>query len=79
VPNPTPNATVNSPANLPGPIVSPLGTPNPWAPTVTKINPNDLCATNYSMFWNANANCYTYKQIIKIIDGEDPIVDDCPA
>ncbi|MFZ4633963.1 MAG: beta strand repeat-containing protein, partial [Saprospiraceae bacterium] len=68
VPNPEPNATANSSANLPGPIVSPLGTPNPWAPTVVKIKASDPVATNYSTFWNANANCYVYKQIIKIID-----------
>jgi len=79
VPNPTPNATENSPANLPGPIVSPLGTPNPWAPTVVRIKSTDPTATNYSTFWNANANCYVYKQIIKIIDTQDPIIDNCPA
>jgi hypothetical protein len=79
VPNPEPNATANSAANLPGPIVSPLGTPNPWAPTVVKIKAADATATNYSTFWNANANCYTYTQIIKIVDGEDPVVDACPT
>jgi len=79
VPNPSPNATENSPANLPGPIVSPLGTPNPWAPTVVRIKSTDPVATNYSTFWNANANCYVYKQIIKIIDTQDPIIDNCPA
>ncbi|MBK8555550.1 MAG: hypothetical protein IPL65_07155 [Lewinellaceae bacterium] len=35
--------------------------------------------TNYSTFWSANANCYRYKQIIKIIDTEDPVFDNCPA
>jgi hypothetical protein len=79
VPNPTPNATENSPANLPGPIVSPLGTPNPWAPTVVRIKSTDPAATNYSTFWNANANCYVYKQIIKIIDTQDPIIAACPT
>jgi len=78
VPNPNPNATVNHPSNLPGPTVSPAGTPSPWNPTVVKINPTDPSATNYSVYWDANANCYKYKQIIKVIDTQDPIVD-CPA
>ena len=77
VPNPNPNATVNSPANLPGPTVSPAGTPAPWNPTVVKINPTDPTATNYSIFWSANANCYKYKQIIKIIDTQAPVIT-CP-
>jgi hypothetical protein len=77
VPNPEPNATVNSPANLPGPTVSELGTLAPWAPTVVAIAPGQA-STNYSTFWDANANCYKYKQIIKIFDTQDPTVD-CPA
>jgi hypothetical protein len=78
VPNPNPNATTNAPQNLVGPIVSPAGTPAPWAPTNVSIAPGQP-ATNYSIYWDANANCYKYKQIIKIIDGEDPIVSNCPA
>ncbi len=79
VPNPTPNATSNHPSNLPGPIVSPANTPSPWNPTIVKINSTDPAATNYSIFWNANANCYKYKQIIKIIDTQKPEVENCPA
>jgi hypothetical protein len=78
VPNPNPNATTNHPSNLPGPTVSKLGTAAPWAPTVSKIQPTDANTTNYSTFWDANANCYTYKQIIKVVDGQDPVVI-CPA
>ena len=78
VPNPTPNAISNHSTNLPGPTVSAPGTPAPWAPTVVKINPTDPVATNYSIYWDANANCYQYKQIIKIIDTQDPTVT-CPA
>ena len=78
VPNPNPNATVNHPSNLPGPTVSPAGTPAPWNPTVVKINSTDPLTTNYSVFYDANANCYKYKQIIKVIDTQDPIVT-CPA
>ena len=79
VPNPTPNATSNHSSNLPGPIVSPANTPTPWNPTIVKINPTDPSSTNYSIFWNANANCYKYKQIIKIIDTQKPLVENCPA
>ncbi len=79
VPNPNPNVNVNSPQNLPGPVVSACGTTGAWAPTVVRINPTDPTTTNYCTFWDANANCYQYKQIIKVIDNEDPIVTNCPA
>jgi hypothetical protein len=72
VPNPNPNPITNNPANLPGPIVSPLGTLAPWAPTNVRINPTDPQPTNYSIFYDKNANCYRYKQIIKILDGQAP-------
>ncbi|HRI59030.1 MAG TPA: HYR domain-containing protein, partial [Saprospiraceae bacterium] len=77
IPNPNPNATTNSPLNLPGPIVSACGTPAPWAPTVVAISPGQP-QTNYCNFWQANANCYKYKQIIKVIDGQKPTIT-CPA
>jgi len=79
VPNPNPNVNVNSPQNLPGPVVSRCGTTGVWAPTVVRINPTDPTTTNFCTFWDANANCYQYKQIIKVIDNEDPIVTNCPA
>ncbi|MBK6929762.1 MAG: hypothetical protein IPH12_02480 [Saprospirales bacterium] len=79
VPNPNPNAITNHPTNLPGPTVSACGTPAPWNPTVVKINPTDPQSTNYCTFWDANANCYKYKQIIKVIDTQDPIVENCPT
>jgi len=79
VPNPNPNTNVNSPQNLPGPVVSAPGTVGVWAPTVVRINPTDPTTTNFSIFWNANANCYQYKQIIKVIDSQDPVVTNCPA
>ena len=72
VPNPNPNPQVNSPANLPGPTVSACGTLPPWAPTVVRINPTDPQTTNFCTFWQKDANCYVYKQIIKIIDGQAP-------
>ncbi len=79
VPNPTPNAIANHASNLPGPIVSPIQTTgDPWKSTIVKINATDAQATNYSIYYNANANCYTYKQIIKIIDTQAP-TPECPA
>ncbi|MBU6340442.1 MAG: HYR domain-containing protein [Bacteroidetes bacterium] len=78
VPNPNPNVIVNNPANLPGVTVSPAGTLAPWNPTVVKVNPTDASPTNYSIFYDANANCYKYKQVIKIIDTQDPTAQ-CPA
>ncbi|MFM8489680.1 MAG: hypothetical protein ACKOCH_25370, partial [Bacteroidota bacterium] len=79
VPNPNPNAITNHPTNLPGPIVSPIqNAGDPWKSTIVKINPSDAAATNYSVYYDANANCYTYKQIIKIIDTQDPVAQ-CPA
>jgi hypothetical protein len=78
VPNPTPNAISNHPSNLPGVTVSPLGTATPWNPTVVKINATDPTTTNYSIFYDPNANAYKYKQIIKVIDTQAPKAT-CPA
>jgi|GEM_PF-273619 len=88
VPNPNPNATVNAPQNLQGPIVSPAGTPAPWNPTNVPLAPGQP-SVNFSKYWEgspaegipsiANNNCFKYKQIIKIIDNEDPVVANCPA
>ena len=79
VPNPNPNAITNHPTNLPGPIVSPVQLVNdPWKSSIVKIKPTDPNpGTNYSIYYDPNANCYTYKQIIKVIDTKDPIAD-CP-
>ena len=78
VPNPTPNINSNHFSNLPGPVVSPPGTGAPWTATVEKVYPADLVATDYSSFWSTSANCYTYTQILKVIDGQAPIVT-CPV
>ncbi|HRI61653.1 MAG TPA: proprotein convertase P-domain-containing protein, partial [Saprospiraceae bacterium] len=75
VPNPTPFANLNAPQNLLGPVVAPPGTPAPWNATVSKITPSDAQATDYSSFWNPNVNCYEYKQIIKVIDKQEPVVE----
>lgn len=79
VPNPNPNSNPNHSSNLQGPTVSPAGTPAPWSPTSVKINASDPSATNYSTFWEANANCYKYKQIIKVQDNIAPTFVNCPA
>ncbi len=67
IPNPTPNAIENHAANLVGPIVSDIpGTAGqPWQSTIVKIAPTDTAATDYSTFYQANANGYSYKQILK--------------
>ncbi|MBV6442789.1 MAG: hypothetical protein EPGJADBJ_04515 [Saprospiraceae bacterium] len=90
VPNPNPNATLNAPQNLVGPIVSPMGTPAPWNPTNTPLAPGQP-SHNFAQYWEgnpnavpaipsiANNNCFRYKQIIKVVDLQDPTVDNCPA
>jgi hypothetical protein len=78
VPNPNPNAVSNHPTNLPGPIVSNITTGNdPWKATSVKIVPTDANPTSYSMFYQANANGYSYKQIIKILDTQKPVIESC--
>lgn len=79
IPNPTPNNTPNHPDNLPGPIVSAPGTPAPWTATVVKIGFLDSAPTDYADFWNSAANAYTYTQLIKVIDTQKPVINDCPA
>ncbi|MEQ1746728.1 MAG: HYR domain-containing protein [Saprospiraceae bacterium] len=79
VPNPTPSTTLNHPDNLAGPIVSAPGTPAPWAPTVAKLTPGAAQPTNFSSFWNPSVNCYEYRQIIKVLDGQAPEADQCPT
>jgi len=80
IPNPNPNAVANHPDNLPGPVVSPIQLAgDPWRSTVVKINPTDAQPTNYSIYYSANANGYEFKQSIKVIDTQDPIVvGSCP-
>ncbi len=79
VPNPNPNPVSTHPDNLPGPVVSAPGTDAPWNPTVVKISAADPAPTDYSVFWMADANGYQYKQVIKVIDLEIPVIEDCPA
>ncbi|MBK9335875.1 MAG: hypothetical protein IPM98_04565 [Lewinellaceae bacterium] len=90
IPNPNPNIITNAPQNLPGPIISPAGTPAPWNPTTVAVSPG-ATPTNYAVFYTGGMyngvqipnigsnNCYKYKQIIKVIDTQKPIIADCPA
>jgi hypothetical protein len=78
VPNPNPSFITNDPANVRAPILSPPGTPAPWAPTIIKVYPTDAAPTNYGTIWQAGANCYKYKQIVKVLDAQDPVFEDCP-
>ncbi len=61
--NPFP-LTPNIAANLVGPTVSAPGTTGAWSPTVYFPTPGTVF--DYSIFWDADANCWEYKQIIKI-------------
>ncbi|MCS7035399.1 MAG: hypothetical protein RMJ33_12155 [Saprospiraceae bacterium] len=79
VPNPNPHPQLDHASNLAGPVVSAPGTLFPWAPTVVKITANDAQPTNFSQYWSESVNCYEYKQLIRIADGQKPIVLDCSA
>lgn len=74
VPNPNPNPVPNHPMNLIGPVVSAADAPMPWNPSIVYINPDDPAPTNYSVFYNANANAYRYTQSIKVIESPQAIV-----
>ena len=82
VPNPNPNATVNHPSNNTGPVVSSSSNPNivpaPWTASRVAVTPG-AALTDYASFWSLNTNGYSYKQIIKVIDQQSPIYDNCPA
>jgi hypothetical protein len=85
IPNPNPNAIVNHPSNLNAPFlkVTPFSAGNLTVPvdfrsTLVSITPG-APQTDYTTFYNANANCYEYSQVIKIIDNVAPIIDNCPA
>lgn len=80
VPNPAPNAIASHPANLPGPTVSSIQTPgDPWRSTIVKINPTDAAPTDFSVFYDANANGYKYTQLIRVADSQDPEITSAPV
>ena len=76
---PNPDLALERPFILPGPVVSAPGTTGPWASTVVKVLPTDPGPTDYSIFWDPDANCYRYKQIIIVEDTKDPVISNCPA
>lgn len=80
VPNPTPNAVANHPSNLPGPTVSSIQTAgDPWRSTIVKLSPTDPSPTNFSVYYDSNANGYKYTQLIKIVDMQNPDVVAAPV
>lgn len=76
VPNPTPHPELNSIYNLPGPLVAPPG--NSPSSTIIRVNPDDPDLTDYSDFWDKDANGYEYQQIINIRDEVPPKIRSCP-
>jgi hypothetical protein len=85
VPNPNPNAIVNHPSNLNAPFlkVTPFSAGNLSVPvdlrsTLVSILPGQP-QTDYSIFYDPNANCYEYSQVIKVIDNVAPIITNCPT
>jgi Secretion system C-terminal sorting domain len=85
IPNPTPHAISNHPSNLNAPVlkVTPYAAgntsvPAEWRSSLMSVNPGEP-ATDFSTFWVADANCYTYNQIIKVVDQVKPVIDNCPT
>lgn len=78
VPNPNPTI-INSQANPDCPTVSACGNNIPeLGANGGADQPDHPATTNYCTFYDVNANCYRYKQIIKVIDGVAPVIQ-CPA
>ncbi len=94
VPNPEPNATTNHPDNLLGVTVSQRDRTPGWQATSRALRPGGAAldygkiwdgsigasfdGVAINAVPNNRANCYIYKQIIKIIDTQRPRVN-CPA
>ncbi len=77
--NPQPNPISNHADNRAGPIVSPVqAAGDPWKSTISKIKSTDAAPTNFSVFYDKNANGYEYVQIVKFIDTVKPIATNCP-
>ena len=71
---------MNAPANNLGPVVSSSSNPAvlaaPWTATKVAVTPG-AAQTDYSSYWSLTTNGYSYKQIIKVLDTQDPTVDNC--
>ena len=61
-----PLVTIPNPPFLTGPVVSAPGTTGEWAPTAL-----------FGNFWSPNTNGYQYKQTIRIIDNQPPVLENC--
>ncbi|MEI6410301.1 MAG: T9SS type A sorting domain-containing protein [Bacteroidota bacterium] len=79
IPNPNPKPIVASPENLAGPVLGPSAALSPWNPSLVKLYPTDAAATDYSTFWDKNANAFKYDQRIRVFDMEAPDITNCPA
>lgn len=63
-----------------GPVISPISAPgDPWSATAALIHPADTVFTNFSIYWDSTANCYTYVQRVNVLDQDKPVADNCPA
>jgi hypothetical protein len=76
VPNPNPALNPLDIQNIPGPVVAPVGYYPP--PTQRRITADDPMPTDFSTFWAAEANGYSYRQIIIVRDKEPPKFRGCP-
>lgn len=74
IPNPEPSPNPLDPNNIRGPIIALDGIGGAWTPTTVGLTPGGT-PINFSTYYDPNANCYTYDQIIKIVDTQDPAVN----
>jgi YVTN family beta-propeller protein len=82
IPNPQPQVFLLHPDNLPGPVVSAAGTLPPWSPTISRLSPQNNTPLAFSTLWSADANGYSYTQLLYIVDQGVPTascgkVDSC--
>ncbi|HMX41290.1 MAG TPA: hypothetical protein PKD78_13220, partial [Saprospiraceae bacterium] len=93
-PNATVNAPANNVGPVISASSNPNVIAAPWTATRVAIVPT-ASPTDYSVFYNggtysfngqtiavpniANSNGFSYKQIIKVLDTQDPVVENCPA
>jgi len=76
VPNPNPALNPLDIQNIPGPVVAPHG--HVPAPTLRRVTVTDPMPTDFSSFWAAESNGYTYRQTIVVRDDQPPKFRGCP-
>lgn len=74
IPNPEPSGNSSDPNNYRGPVISAPGTTGVWTPTTVSVVPSEA-PTNFSQYYDTQANCYTYVQYIKVLDAQDPVIN----